>query len=87
MSSDDVHDASQDGLDRLIVLAPDPARAERVRVRCRTRLERSRRRAAGTGMINGFAWRVLAPGVVAAFCVLYGAVLVATTLRLEAVFH
>jgi len=38
-------------------------------------------------MINGFAWRVLAPGVVAAFCVLYGAVLVATTLRLEAVFH
>jgi hypothetical protein len=87
MNSHDVHDASGDGLDRLMVLAPDPHRVVRVRVRCRTRLERSRRRASRTVVISEFAWRVLAPGVVAAFCVLYGAVLVATTLRLEAVFH
>ena len=38
-------------------------------------------------MITGFAWRVLAPVVVGGFCVLYVAVLVATTLRLEGVFH
>ena len=87
MSSHDAHDASEDGLDRLMVLSPDPDRAERVRVRCRTRLGRSRRRAARTAVISGFAWRVLAPGVVAAFCVLYVAVFVATTLRLEAALH
>jgi hypothetical protein len=34
----------------------------------------------------GFAWRVLAPAVVGAFCVLYAAMLVAMTLRFEGVF-
>ena len=87
MTSYDAHDAVADSLDRLMALAPDPDRAERVRVRCRTQLGRSRRRAAHTAVITGFAWRVLAPVVVGAFCVLYVAVLVATTLRLEGVFH
>jgi hypothetical protein len=87
MNSHDAHDARGDGLDRLTVLAPDPDRAERVRVRCRSRLGRSRRRAARTVVISEFAWRVLAPGVVAAICVLYGAGLVAATVRLQAVFH
>ena len=87
MTSYDAHDASADSLHRLTALAPDPDRAERVRVRCRTQLGRSRRRAARTAVITGFAWRVLGPVVVGAFCVVYAAVLVATTLRLEDVFH
>jgi hypothetical protein len=37
-------------------------------------------------VITGFAWRVLGPVAVGAFCVLYVVVLVATTLRLEGVF-
>ena len=80
-------DASTGGLDRLTLLTPDPDRAERLRVRCRTQLGRRRRRAEHTAAITAFVWRVLAPGVVAAFCVLYAAVLVVTTLRLEANFH
>ena len=87
MTSDVGHDVSADGLDRLMALAPDPDWAERVRVRCRTQLGRSRRRAARSAVITGFAWRVLGPVVVGAFCVLYVAVLVVTTLRLESVFH
>ena len=87
MTSCDSHDASADGLDRLMALAPDPDRAERVRVKCRAQLGRNPRRAARRAMITGFAWRVLAPVVVGAFCLLYLALLVATTLRLEGVFH
>jgi hypothetical protein len=37
--------------------------------------------------MTGFAWRVLAPVVVGAFCAFYAAVLVATTLCFEGVFH
>lgn len=77
MTCHDAHDASADGLDRLMTLMPDPERAERVRARCRGKLVRSRRRAS----------RVLGPVVVGAFCVFYVAALVATTLRLEAIFH
>jgi hypothetical protein len=87
MTSYEAHDAGADSLDRLRAVLPDPDRAERVRARCRTQLGRSQRRAARTAVITGFAWRVLAPGVVGAFCVLYAAMLVATTLRLEGVFH
>jgi hypothetical protein len=86
MTSFDSHEASAESLKRLRALAPDPDRAERVRVKCRTQLGRSRRRAARTAVITGFAWRVLAPVVVGAFCVLYVTVLVATTLRLQGVF-
>jgi hypothetical protein len=87
MTSYDSHDASAESVEWLMPLAPDPDRAERVRVRCRTQLGRSRRRAARTAVITGFAWHVLAPVVIGGFCVLYVALLVATTLRLQGVFH
>jgi hypothetical protein len=87
MTSYDSRDGIADGLDRLMALAPDPDRAERVRVRCRTQLGRSSRRAARTAVITGFAWRMLGPVVIGAFCLLYVAMLVVTTLRLEGVFH
>ena len=86
MTSYDSHDANVGSLDRLITLAPDPELARRVRMRCRAQLGRSSRRAARTAAITGFAWRVVAPVVIGAFCVLYVAMLVATTLRLEGVF-
>jgi hypothetical protein len=87
MTSDDAHDAGADGGRlRLMALAPDPDRAERVRARCRTQLGRSQRRKARRAAIAGFAWEVLAPGVVAGFCVLYAALLAATTLRLQGLF-
>ena len=81
------HDERAETLTQLIVLAPDAARAERVRVRCRTQLERHRPRAARGEAIAGFAWRVLAPAGVGAFCILYVTVLVVTTLQLKGVFH
>ena len=84
MTSDDTRAAN---LHRLTALAPEPGRAERVRVRCRTQLEQRRRRGANIGKVTEFAWRVLTPVVVGAFCVFYVAVLVATTLRLEGVFR
>ena len=87
MTSRDSRDPGAEGLDRLMALAPDPDRAERVRVRCRTQLGRSQRRAARTAVIIGFAWQVLAPAVVGGFCVLYVALLVATTLRFQGVFQ
>ena len=87
MTSYDAHDASADSLVRLMTLAPDPDRAARVRVKCRAQLGRSRRRATRTHGITEFMWRVLAPVVAGAFCVFYVAVLVVTTLRLEAIFQ
>ena len=86
MTSFDLHDASADSLDRLQALAPDGDRAERVRAKCRAELLRGSRRAARTAAMAGFAWHVVAPAFVAAFCVLYAVVFVATTLRLEGVF-
>lgn len=87
MTSCDSQGASAECLERLMPLAPDPDRAERVRVRCRTQLGQSRRRTAHTALITGFAWRVIAPVAIAGFCVLYVAALVATTLRLQGVFQ
>ena len=86
MTSDDSDDASAERLERLTVLAPDPDRAARVRVRCRRQLRRSQRRAERAAVMTGFAWHVLAPVVVGGFCVLYVALLVATTLGLRGVF-
>jgi hypothetical protein len=86
MTSDDARDPGAADLHRLTALAPEPCRAERVRARCRTQLEERRRGEARTGQIAEFAWRVLAPAAVGAFCVFYVAVLVATTLRLEGIF-
>jgi len=79
MTSDGTH-LKAGGLRRLTALAPEPARAERVRARCRTQLEQGRRRETRTRQLAEFAGRVLAPVVVGAFCVFYVAVLVATTL-------
>ena len=86
MTSDEAHDARADSLRRLMVLAPDPDRAERVRLRCRTQLARSRRRAARTAAITGFTVRAFGPVVVGTFCVFYAVVLAATTLALEGIF-
>jgi hypothetical protein len=72
-----------DGLDRLAVLTPEPGRAARVRARCRTELAQSRRRPA---VIVGFAQRVVVPAIAGVFCVLYVAMLVATTLHFQGVF-
>lgn len=82
----DSHDAGLESLKRMMPLTPDPGRTECVRVRCRTQLGRRRRRWARIAVITGFTSRVLAPVLVAGFCVLYVAALVATTLRLEGVF-
>jgi hypothetical protein len=83
MTSPDAHEASADRLQRLMTLAPDPDRAERVRARCRGQLGRSRRRGARTAVITRVTGRVIGPVIVGAICVLYAALLVATTLRLE----
>ena len=82
MTCDDPREAS---LERLTTLAPDSDRAERVRARCRTQLGR-RRRQAGAIVVTRFAWQVLAPLAVGGFCILYAALLAATTLRLQGVF-
>jgi len=87
MTSGESRDAGAENWERLMALAPDPDRAERVRGRCRTQLGRSRRRAARAAVITGFAWHALMPLVVGGLCVLYIALLVVTTLRLEGVFH
>jgi hypothetical protein len=87
MTPRDPHDASVENLEQLVVLAPDPDRAERVRMRCRTELGRSRQPAARTAAITRFTWHVLAPVVVGGFCVVYVALLVTTTLWLQGVFH
>jgi len=65
-------------MDRLPVLSPDEQRAERVRLKCHAQLGRSRRRAARTGAVADFGWRVLAPVLVGAFCILYVSALVTT---------
>ncbi len=83
MTPDETHAAVMKGLERLPRLAPDPRRAERVRMTCRAKLGRARKRTARTAAIGGFAWRVLAPMAVGAFCVLYVVALVTTAFRLE----
>jgi hypothetical protein len=87
MTSGDSGDVSGVSWERLMPLAPDPDRAERVRARCRTQLGRGRRRAARTAVITAFAWHVLAPLLVGGFCVLYVALLAAATLRFRDIFH
>ena len=87
MTSYDTHDASFEGLKRLRSLTPDPRPADRVRIRCRNQLGRRRTRPARRNVITGFTRRVLAPAVIAGFCVLYIVALVTTTLRLHGVFH
>lgn len=87
MTSHDAQDAGVDGLDRLMTLAPDPDRAERVRAKCCTQLVQNRRRAARTAEIAGFVCGLLGPAFVGVVCVFYTAVFMATTIRLENVFR
>ena len=86
MRFDESHGESVDTL-RLTALAPDPARAERMRARCRMLLVRRTRRAEMTAAIGGFTWRVVAPIVVGGVCLVYAALFVATTLHLQGVFN
>ena len=80
------HDAPAENLRRLAVLSPDTNRTERVRAECRTRFERSRRRERHLAVTTGFAWSVVGPAALCGFCVFYAAALIATALRLRAVF-
>ena len=72
-------------LERLSPLAPDPARAHRVRARCRAHLARIQRRSDRTARIAEFAQRVVAPAMLGGVCVLYAVALVVLTLRLYGV--
>jgi hypothetical protein len=83
MTPHDSREARASSLSGLSVLAPDRDRAERVRTTIHAELGRRERRAARTAAMAGFAWRVLAPAVVGAFCAFYAAMLMAVTLRFE----
>ena len=82
MTPRDAHDPRLDKLARLTPLAPDPARAERVRLRCRAQFVRRAGRAARTETIFGSVARVLVPALLGAFSALYAAALLGTTLGL-----
>jgi hypothetical protein len=86
MTPNESYDAGAESVMPLTALTPDPDRAELVRLRCRTQLARRRQRAERSVAAAGFAWRVVAPIVLGGFCVIYVALLVATTLHLEGVF-
>lgn len=83
MTTPDAHDARLGELARVTPLAPDPARAERVRLRCRAQIARRARRAARTDTIVESVEGVLVPVLLGLFSALYAAVLLGTTLRLE----
>jgi hypothetical protein len=77
------HDPGGDGLGELLApLAPDARRGERTRQVCRERLVRQGRRRKRTATIRARAIRAIAPLIVGAFCALYAAALVATTLQI-----
>ena len=86
MTTSDAYDANADTLE-LMTLTPDLDRAERVRAKCRAQLGRYTRRLARRAEMTKSAWHVLAPALVGAFCVFYITALVATTIRLEDIFH
>ena len=67
----------------LTVLTPDPARAARVRSRCLDELRRRQRRAERRSARP----RMLAPLVLAGFCLIYVVSLVASTLQLQSAFR
>lgn len=72
-----------DSLKRLMILAPDAGRSDRVRERCRMQLKRNSRRRTRIAVTKEFTARVLVPALVGGFCLLYIVALVITTLRLE----
>ena len=80
-------DSHVESLDRLCRLTPNPERAARVRARCRIGLERRRSRQLPAFTTIARASRLLAPAIVAGFCLLYVAALLTTTLRLEGILR
>jgi type VI protein secretion system component VasF len=94
MTSAVLPDPSVD-LTGLTVLTPDPARASRVRSRCLDELRRRQRREERRqerrqerrGERRSARPRMLAPLVLAGFCLIYVVSLVATTLHLQSAFR
>ncbi len=86
MISIDAHDRMLQDLALLRQLAPDPARAERVRARSRAQLRRNRPSDL-SATIGAFALRILAPAVVGCLGILYMAELVAAALRLNGILE
>jgi hypothetical protein len=85
MTSNDAHDPVLRDLALIRQLAPDPARAERVRVRCRAQLRRTRR-SDRPATIAQRGRRIFAPLAVGYVCLLYVLELVGTALRLHRIF-
>ena len=75
--------AGVERLARLMAVRPDAGRAARVRAACSAQLARNRQPAARRAKGSGVVSRVVAPVVLATFCALYVASLVATALQLE----
>lgn len=67
-------------------IAPDPVRAEAIRARCHARLARNRQRSERAARVALVTRRVVAPLIVGALSALYIGALVATALRLRAMF-
>jgi hypothetical protein len=85
MTIDEGDDPKLAGLRRLLILEPEPARAERVRARCLAALAQRRSKAEGSTARAGFATRVLEPVLVAGFCATYLFALLQDVLRLHGV--
>ena len=81
MTCGDAHRSSVHELERLPALAPRPGRTERVRMRCRAELDRRSKRRERRDAIAVFGRRVVAPAIVAGFCLLYVVALVLTALQ------
>ncbi len=87
MTSYDADETWDRRMDALRRLAPESARAERVRARCHRQLERRERRHVPAGAMTGRARRALAPMVVGGLCLVYLIAFVVTTLRVEGVLR
>jgi len=73
---------SNRALRQLQILAPDAARAARLRTHCHAQLARARTRTGPPPAERSFAHRVLAPAAVGGLCALYLASLITNLLRL-----
>jgi hypothetical protein len=85
MIPNDAYDPILRDLTVIRQLAPDPARAERVRARCRAQLGGTRQ-SDRPATIAQRGRRIVAPVLVGCVCVLYVLELVGTALRLHGIF-
>jgi hypothetical protein len=83
MIPDEARDPILIGLGRLTALAPDPARAERVRTRCRAAVTRCQQRVVRASHGRKVARHVLTSAVVAGFSLIYLSALVYDVLQLH----